>query len=139
MLEPDDEVISEAHDDHVAPRLLPPPSLSPEVEHIMKIEVRQERADTPTLHGPHLTACPLPILQHTGPEPFLDEPHDAPVRHTVLDELHQPSVVESVEEAPDVGVEHPVHLLRHDPDRQRIQRLMRSRVDAPPAAVHGAG
>src|SRR5437867_8966716 len=65
MLEPDDEVIREAHDDHVAPRLLRPPSLGPGVEHIMKIEVRRERADTPTLHGPHLTACPLPILQHT--------------------------------------------------------------------------
>jgi hypothetical protein len=47
----------------------------------------------------------------------VDEPHHAPVRHTVLDELHQPSMVEGIEERPDVGVEHPVHLLQHDPGR----------------------
>ena len=92
----------------------------------MKIDVGQQRTDAPALNRAHLTACPLPVLQHAGVEPFLDQPHDAPVRHTVLDESHQPSVVESVEEAPDVGVEHPVHLLRHDPGRQRVQRLMRA-------------
>jgi hypothetical protein len=44
----------------------------------------------------------------------------------MLDELHQPSVVESVVELSDVGIEHPAHLLRSDPNRQRIQRLMRA-------------
>ena len=34
----------------------------------------------------------LPVLQHAGVQPFLDEPHDAPVRNPVLDELHQPFV-----------------------------------------------
>jgi hypothetical protein len=44
----------------------------------------------------------------------------------MLDKLHQPSVVESVVKPPDVGIEHPVHLLRSDSDSQRIQRLMRA-------------
>jgi len=42
----------------------------------------------------------------------------------VLDELHQPSVVEGVEETTDVGIEHPVHLLRHQPRRERVQRVV---------------
>ena len=76
---------------------------------------------------PTSLACSLPILQHAGVQPFLDEPHDAPVRDPVLDEPHQPFVVERVEEAPDVRIEHPVHLLVIDADRERIQRLMRLR------------
>ena len=39
---------------------------------------------------PSSTRMSLPILQHAGVQPFLDEPHDAPVRDPVLDELHQP-------------------------------------------------
>src|SRR5437899_3289895 len=50
----------------------------------------------------------------------------APVRYAVLDELHQPPMVEGVEKPTDVRIEHPVHPLRRDPDRQRIQRLMRT-------------
>ncbi|MCA1765657.1 MAG: hypothetical protein LC633_05340 [Desulfobulbaceae bacterium] len=48
-------------------------------------------------------------FQHSGPQPFLDEMHDAPVRYTVLDELHQPFVVEGV--CTNIGIEYPAHLL----------------------------
>ena len=78
------------------------------------------------LDRPNLTPRSLPVLQHTGSQPFLDEPHDAPVRHPVLDEADEPFVVQRIEEAPNVRIEHPVHLLRFDADRERIQRLMRT-------------
>ena len=42
----------------------------------------------------------------------------------MLDEANQPAVVQCVEERTDVRIEHPVHLLRHDANRQRIQRQM---------------
>ena len=45
------------------------------------------------------------------------------VRDPVLEELHQPAVIKLVEEVADVRVEHPVHLLPHDPDRERVQRI----------------
>src|SRR5437016_4345732 len=67
----------------------------------------------------------FPLLQHAGPQPFLDEAHDARVPHTVLEKLHQPSVVEGIKEATDIGIEHPVHPPRREPDRERVQRLMR--------------
>jgi hypothetical protein len=38
----------------------------------------------------------LPVLQHAGVQPFLDEPHHAPVRNPVLEELHQPAVVDGI-------------------------------------------
>src|SRR5437867_964698 len=121
-----DKVIGEAHDHDVPARLRLPPPLDPEIEHVVQIKIGQQRADAPALHRSHFAPCPLPLLQHAGGQPFLDEPHDAPVRHAVLDKLHQPPVVEGVEEPTDVGIEHPVHPLRRDPHRPRIQRLMRT-------------
>jgi hypothetical protein len=59
-------------------------------------------------------------------EPFLDQPHDALICHTMLDELHEPRMLQRIEEAAQIRIEHPVHFLRLDPDRQRIQRLMRT-------------
>jgi hypothetical protein len=44
----------------------------------------------------------------------------------MLDELHEPRMLQRIEEAAQIRIEHPVHFLRLDPDRQRIQRLMRT-------------
>ena len=92
----------------------------------MQVEVGQERTDAAALDRAGLGVCSRPVLQHARPQPFLDEAHDAPVRHAMLEKLHQPSVVEGVEEVPEVGIEHPVHLLRQEPDRERVQSLMRA-------------
>src|ERR1700730_10640737 len=66
----------------------------------------------------------FPILQHAGPQPFLDEPHYAPVCNPMLDELHKPFVRKAIEKGSDVQIEHPVHFLRQHSRVQRIQRLM---------------
>ncbi|HWE95318.1 MAG TPA: hypothetical protein VG269_15230 [Tepidisphaeraceae bacterium] len=58
---------------------------------------------------------------HAGVQPFLDVTHDATICDPVLDELHQPFVVQRVEEPANVRVEQPAHLLRLNPDRQGIQ------------------
>jgi hypothetical protein len=42
----------------------------------------------------------------------------------VLDEPHQPFVRNGIEVATNVRVEHPVHLLRLDPDVERIQGVV---------------
>src|SRR5437773_1349312 len=126
MLESHDEVVGEAHDHDLSARLLLSPPLDPEIEHVVQVEIGQQRADAPALHRSHFAPCPRPLLQHAGVQPLLDEPHDAPVRHAVLDELHQPPVVEGVEGPMDIGIEHPVHLPRRDPYRERLQSLMRT-------------
>ena len=98
-LESHHDVIGEAHDDHVAVRLLLTPRLDPQVEDIVEVDVRQQRRGTAALGRPFLHSQVLPVLQHAGVQPFLDEPHDAPVRDPVLDELHQPAVGNPIEKA----------------------------------------
>jgi hypothetical protein len=57
---------------------------------------------------------------------FWMDPQDPLIRDPVLQEPPQPAPIELGEEVADVHVEHPVHLLRLDPDRQRIQCTMRA-------------
>src|SRR5439155_18070975 len=59
-------------------------------------------------------------------QPFTDELQDPPVRDPVLKKLHQPAMIQAGEELADIRVEHPVHVLPFDPDRERIQRVMRA-------------
>ena len=126
MLESDDEIIRETHDDHVAARLRSTPPLDPEVKHVVQVHVGQQRTDAAALHRAHLTPCSLPVLQHSGPQPSLNEAHDAPVRHTVLEKADEPFMVQRIEEPLNVRVEHPVHSSRFDADRERVERLMRA-------------
>jgi hypothetical protein len=85
VLESDDEVIRIAHDDHSPRRLHRPPLLDPQIEHVVQVQVRQQRTDASALDGSRLARCPRPILQHTCGEPLLDQPYDALVRD--LDDL----------------------------------------------------
>ena len=91
------DVVCITHHDNVAVRPLLTPRLDPQVEHVMKIYVGQQRRSTAALGRPFFRACSSPILQHARVEPFLDQSHDAPVRNPVLDELHQPFVRKRIE------------------------------------------
>src|SRR5580693_7657661 len=110
--------------DHIAMRALLTPCLDPQVEHVVQVDVSQQRRCTAALGRPFLHTYPFPILQHAGIQPFLDEPHDAPICDPVLDELHKPFVRNSIEKAFDVQIEHPVHFPRQQSRVKRIQRLM---------------
>src|SRR5207245_10486168 len=110
----------------VSCRCPPSPSLDPEVENIVEIDVRQQPADAATLNGSYLTLHSLALFQHARLEPFLDQAHDAPVGYAMLDKLYQPSLIESVVKLPDVGIEHPVHPSRSALNRQRAQCLVRT-------------
>jgi hypothetical protein len=69
---------------------------------------------------------PNPVLDNSCVQPFLDDPQDSLIRDPVLQEPPQPAPIKAGEKVRQVGVEHPVHLFRLDPYRQRIQRLMRA-------------
>jgi hypothetical protein len=101
-LESHHDVIGEAHDDDVAVCALLTPGLDPQVKHVVEIDVRQQRRCTAALRRPLFRTRSLPVLQHAGVQPLLDEPHDAPVRDAVLDELHEPSVVDGIERRLDI-------------------------------------
>src|SRR6266849_4889920 len=121
VLKPHDEVVRIPHDDHVAVGVRLPPSVSPKVEHVVQVHVCQERRNTAPLGRAFFTPCPRPVLQHAGAEPLLDQPHDAPVRNPVLDELHQPLGVNGLENPTDVGIEVGIEL-----ERARCRRRVTS-------------
>src|SRR3990172_8435972 len=100
LLESHDEIIRPAHYDHIALRLLLPPSLNPQVKYIVKIDVCQKGADTPPLYRTHLTLYLLPLFQRSRLQPFLDEAYDASIPYAVLDKLYQPLMVEGIKENP---------------------------------------
>ena len=111
MLEPHHEVVGEAHDDHVAARVPPPPLVGPQVKDVVQVDVREQRRNRCPLRTSLLGRRPRPVLDDPRGQPFLDQPQDPLVRDPVLEELHQPSMVEAGEVVADIRVEHPVHLL----------------------------
>src|SRR5260370_24442427 len=120
------DIISESHHDHVAVRTLLTPHPDPQVEHVMKIDVCQERRSTPALGRPFFHSYPFPILQHAGVQPFLYQPHDALIGHPMLDALDKPFVGKPIEKTFNVKIAHPFHLSRQHSRVQRIQRLVRT-------------
>ena len=97
LLKAQHDIISESHHDHVAVRTLLTPPPDPQVEHVMKIDVCQKRRSTSALRRSFPHPYSFPILQHAGVQPFLDQPHDAPIGHPMLDELDQPFVGKPIE------------------------------------------
>src|SRR5437667_320314 len=107
-LESNHDIVSESHDDNIAVRPLLTPHLDPQVEHVMKIDVRQKRRSTSALRRSFLHPYSFPILPPAGVQPFLDQPHDAPIGHPMLDELDQPFVGKPIEKTFNVKIEHRV-------------------------------
>jgi hypothetical protein len=124
LLKAQHDIISESHHDHVAVRTLLTPHPDPKVEHVMKIDVCQKRRSTSALRRSFLHPYSFPILQHASAQPFLDQPHDAPIGHPMLDELDQPFVGKPIEKTFNVKIEHPVRFSRQQSRVERIQRLM---------------
>src|SRR5712692_1082414 len=121
-----DEVIGPANHNHVAFGFCLTPVLRPEVEHIVQVDVGQQRRGTAALWCSLFTARPLSLFQHACVQPFTDEPHHALVSYSVLDELHQPLMVQAIKERADVSIQHPIHLSRQQTGVQSIQRIVRT-------------
>src|ERR1035437_3029703 len=66
------------------------------------------------------------MLEDPRSQPFLDEPQDSFVLNTMLEERLHPRMIKLGKEVADISVEYPVHLPLRDPDRQRIQRIVRA-------------
>src|ERR1019366_9875471 len=79
-------IVSEPDHDDVTVGSLPTPHLDPQIKNVVKVDVRQERRGTAPLRRSFLHPQVFPIFHHASPQPFLNEPHDAPVCHSVLDE-----------------------------------------------------
>ena len=124
MFESRDEVIRVSDHDYVARGAMLSPLPDPQVEDVMQVDVCQQWRGHCSLRGSYFRLRPVPVLGDPGPQPLADEAQDSPVSDAMLDELDQPFVGKIVEEATNVGIEYPVHLLPHNSDPQRIQGLV---------------
>jgi hypothetical protein len=70
VLEADDQIVSVAHDDHVACDFAPPPLLRPQVEDVVQVDVGQHWRDHRALWRPLVTGAPVPVFQDPGFEPL---------------------------------------------------------------------
>src|SRR6201984_2289176 len=118
MFESRDTVIRVPDHDYVAGGVMFAPMPDPQVEDVMQVDVRQQWRDHCPLRSPYFRLRPFPVLGDPGPQPLLDEAHDSPVCDAVLDKLDQPFVGKIVEEATNVCIEYPIHLLAHNPTPQ---------------------
>ena len=88
-------VVGEPHEDHVPPRVAPPPLVGPQVKHVVQVDVREQRRHRCPLRRSRLGLRPFPVLDDSRGQPFLDQPQNPSVRDPVLEELHQPRLVEA--------------------------------------------
>ena len=100
--------------------------MSPQIKDVVRIDVREQRRNRCPLRNALLQRRPRPLLNDPRGQPLLNQPQDPPIRDPVLQELHQPLMVKAGEVVAEISVEHPVHLLAHDPGSERIQRVMRA-------------
>ena len=64
--------------------------------------------------------APDPLLHDPRGQPLTDQPQDPLIRDPVPEEPRQPAAINAGEKVADIRVQHPVHLLPLDPDRQRV-------------------
>src|ERR1035441_9802149 len=126
MLKAHHEVVSEPHDDNVTARVPSPPLVSPQVQDVVRVDVPEQRRSRCPLRNALIERRPRPIFNDPRGQPLLNQPQDPPIRDPVLQELQKPLMVEAGEVIAEISVEHPVHVLPHDPGSERIQRVMRA-------------
>src|SRR5277367_2341908 len=124
VLETNDRVVRVSHDNHVAGGASLPPLVDPLIINMMKVDVRQERADDRALWRPLPRFDHASIFEHACRQPFGDQPDDSPVVNPMLDESDQPVTADLVEKGLPVAIKHPVDPPLPDPERERVQRLM---------------
>ena len=123
VLEAADEVVGEPHDDHLTACPVPPPPLDPKIQRVVQVHVGEQRRCRCPLRRPGALA-PDPLFHDPRGQPLTDQPQDPLIRDPVPEEPFQPAAINAGEKVADVRVQHPVHLLPLDPDRQRVQRVM---------------
>ena len=90
-----DDVIGIAHQDDVPLGMVASPPLSPEIEDVMQVDVRQQRRGNAALRRPHLWPGHLPAFHHPSLKPFTNQADDALVADPVFQEPDQPILADT--------------------------------------------
>jgi hypothetical protein len=83
----------------------------PSIQHVVQVDVREERRDDPALGRAAGRAAQGTRFEHPRPQPFVDHPPDDAVRDALVKEVPQVRMVDGVEVLRDVDVHHPAQPL----------------------------
>ena len=72
--------------------------------------------DHRALRSPLFCFRPFSVLEYASPQPFLDQAEDPAIPDAVLEKLNHPFVGKRTKTVPNVGIQHVIHFLPHDPD-----------------------
>src|SRR5208283_1816871 len=109
VLEAQHHVVRITDDDHVAFGLSASPLLGPQVDRVVQVDVREQRANHRPLPGSPFTCHDLPVFEDPRLQPFLYQADDACIGYPMLDEFDQPLMADRIEKASDIQVKNPVH------------------------------
>ena len=84
----------------------------------------RSRSHYRALRSAAYATCSASIFDSADFEPFYYKTQDALVRDTVLEKADNPWVGHGIEEAPDIRVKHPIHLLPEDAGMEGVQRIV---------------
>ena len=97
MFEAGHQIIRVAHDDHVAPGLLPSPAVGPQIEYVVQVDVAEKRGDHRALAGSTVSYGYDSAFEDARLEPFTDQVDDALVANAVFQEADQPILADAAE------------------------------------------
>ncbi len=115
------KVVCPAHDDHFTKRFVLPSLLRPEIKNIVKINIRKQGTNTPTLRNSFNSVLSESINENTRFEPLLDQANHSFIPYTMLDKLDKPFMAQIIEKSMDVSIQHPVHFPRQKADIEGVQ------------------
>src|SRR6516164_445662 len=125
VLEAGHVIVGETDQAGLALTLMREDPLEPQVEHVVKVDVGQDRRNWPPLEHPLLRPHDHAIDHGSCPQPFLDQSQDHRVADPKPEHLHQPRMVEMVEEPVDVGFDDVIYAAFEDVLAQLPQSLVR--------------
>ena len=70
LLEAHDNVVSEPNDEHVTVCIPLPPLVSPQIEAVVKVDIRQQRANAAPLWRTFLHLMQVPVFHYASIEPL---------------------------------------------------------------------
>ena len=95
MFEAGHQIIRVAHDDHVAPGLLPSPAVGPQIEYVVQVDVAEKRGDHRALAGSTVSYGYDSAFEDARLEPFTDQVDDALVANAVFQAADQPILTDT--------------------------------------------
>ncbi len=123
--EDDDNIIRVADQNCTADKSRGDLPHKPLIKHLVQIDVRQERRNHPALRRASFRVLNRPIFHHARVQPLADEPQQHSITYPLAYDVPQLTMVQGVEELPDIDLKDPPACHLHRLVLHESQRLMR--------------